>query len=57
MREEILNESVPVMNVDEMTGLFGKAYSRLINNGVSVKEFPSVMLWGPPGVGKSPGGA
>ena len=55
MREEILNESVPVMNVDEMTGLFGKAYSRLINNGVSVKEFPSVMLWGPPGVGKSQG--
>ncbi|MGN0907646.1 MAG: ATP-binding protein [Bullifex sp.] len=56
MREEIsINESVPLMNVDEMVSLFGKAYSGLIRNGISVKEFPSVMLWGPPGVGKSQG--
>ena len=31
------------------------AYSKLINSGLSLKKFPSVMLWGSPGVGKSQG--
>lgn len=28
-------------------------YTSLVNKEVSLKSFPSVMLWGPPGVGKS----
>jgi len=43
------------LTVEEMEGYLSKSYSRLINNNVPLKKFPSVMLWGPPGVGKSQG--
>ena len=29
------------------------SYSTVINNGLPVRTIPSVMLWGPPGIGKS----
>ena len=31
------------------------SYIKLIKNGTPLKSFPSVMLWGPPGIGKSQG--
>ena len=43
------------VTVNEMVELLSNAYSSLIANNISVKKFPSVMLWGPPGVGKSQG--
>lgn len=43
------------VNVDKMVNMLSKAYINLINAGVAFKKFPSVMLWGPPGVGKSQG--
>ncbi len=45
--------NIPQMNVGKMTELLSGAYSSLINNNISIKKMPSVMLWGPPGVGKS----
>ncbi|MBR2480602.1 MAG: AAA family ATPase [Clostridia bacterium] len=43
------------MNVDAFVEKLGGAYSTIINKGLPVKSFPSVMLWGAPGVGKSQG--
>ena len=43
------------MRVDIIAETLGRSYSRIICNGLPLKTFPSVMLWGPPGVGKSQG--
>lgn len=44
-----------VLTVNGMRRYLSKAYSTYINSGVPLKKFPSVMLWGAPGVGKSQG--
>lgn len=41
------------MNVGKMVEKLSEAYSAVIKNRLPVKTIPSVMLWGPPGVGKS----
>lgn len=46
-------ESGATVDVDKLVSLLGNAYSTLINNNKPVTVFPSVMLWGQPGVGKS----
>ena len=43
------------MNVGQMVRMLSKAYISLIKSLTPFKSFPSVMLWGPPGVGKSQG--
>ena len=43
------------MTISQATTQLVLAYSKLINTGLSLKKFPSVMLWGSPGVGKSQG--
>ena len=43
------------MTVNEMSRMLANAYANLINSQVSLRKFPSVMLWGAPGVGKSQG--
>lgn len=43
------------MTVDQMTLQLTKAYSAMVKNNIPFRRFPSVMLWGPPGVGKSQG--
>ncbi|MCQ2554281.1 MAG: AAA family ATPase [Clostridia bacterium] len=43
------------LNVNQMIRLLSKAYISLIKNSIPFRSFPSVMLWGPPGVGKSQG--
>ena len=43
------------MNVGQMVQLLSKAYISLIKSSTPFNCFPSVMLWGPPGVGKSQG--
>ena len=45
--------NIPSMNVNRLISTLEKAYCALINGGNPLKLFPSVMLWGPPGVGKS----
>lgn len=45
--------NVPSMNVNKLVETLSYAYSKLINNKLSIKLMPSVMLWGPPGIGKS----
>ena len=43
------------LNVDQIVRLLSQAYISLIREGKPFNRFPSVMLWGPPGVGKSQG--
>lgn len=50
---DIKNNNVPTMDVDTLIKNFSTAYSKIINNKIPIKTFPSVMLWGAPGVGKS----
>jgi len=53
MLEQTISSST--MEVSKMITYLTKAYVALIKNKVPLKKFPSVMLWGPPGVGKSQG--
>lgn len=43
------------LSVDYMVNMLSNTYISLINSRIPFREFPSVMLWGPPGVGKSQG--
>ncbi len=43
------------MTVEEIKNVLSKVYVELIENDIPFKKFPSVMLWGSPGVGKSQG--
>lgn len=43
------------MNIGKAVLLLSKAYIALAENKIPFKSFPSVMLWGSPGVGKSQG--
>ena len=45
--------NIPSMAVGKLVEKLGYAYSTVINNHLPVKTMPSVMLWGPPGIGKS----
>lgn len=45
--------NIPQMSVQNVVEHLSNAYSTIINNNVPIKTFPSVMLWGAPGVGKS----
>ena len=45
--------NIPSMSVGKMVDKLSYAYSEIINKQLPVKTMPSVMLWGPPGVGKS----
>lgn len=47
--------NMPILTVGKMVNLLTQAYGALIKGGTSPKMMPSVMLWGPPGVGKSQG--
>ena len=45
--------NVPSMAVEKLVNVLSQSYSTVIQNGLSVRTVPSVMLWGPPGIGKS----
>lgn len=45
--------NIPQMNVGDVVDELSAAYSSLINNNKKISLMPSVMLWGPPGAGKS----
>lgn len=45
--------NVPQMSVKKLVNVLADSYSTIINRNLPVKTMPSVMLWGPPGIGKS----
>ncbi len=53
MAERSINS--PELTVDRMVMQLSGAYVSIIRSGADLRSFPSVMLWGPPGVGKSQG--
>ena len=50
---DIKMTNIPSMNVGKMVEKLSSAYCTIIQNNYPIKTMPSVMLWGPPGVGKS----
>lgn len=50
---EIKLNNVPNMSVEKIVTTLANGYTALIEKGIPLKTFPSVMLWGAPGVGKS----
>ncbi len=45
--------NMPILSVEETIHTLSNAFCTVVKKGISPKELPSVMLWGPPGVGKS----
>ena len=50
---DIKMTNIPSMNVGKAVEKLSDAYCSIIRNDYPIKTMPSVMLWGPPGVGKS----
>ena len=50
---EIKSANLPSVTVGDVVEKLSSAYCRIILEGLPLKTMPSVMLWGPPGVGKS----
>ena len=50
---EIKLSNIPSMNVGKIISDMSDVYCSVINQKLPLKTVPSVMLWGPPGVGKS----
>ena len=44
-------ENLTPLNVEQLTNLLSRAYLAMVRSGTPFQKFPSVMLWGPPGVG------
>lgn len=45
--------NIPSMTVDKLVSILSRTYCTVINSNLSLRTVPSVMIWGPPGVGKS----
>ena len=45
--------NIPSMSVGKIVETLGNSYCSVINNNLPLTTMPSVMMWGPPGVGKS----
>jgi len=54
-KETLSLGNIPGIDVGKMVELLVNMYGTVINKGMKVSILPSVMLWGPPGVGKSQG--
>ena len=50
---DVKSTNIPCLNVGRVVEKLAQAYSAVIKNRLPIKTMPSVMLWGPPGVGKS----
>ena len=49
----IRTSNIPQMSVNKVIDSLSDAYTKIINKKIPLKTFPSVMMWGAPGVGKS----
>lgn len=52
---DVKTAGVPQVTVEKAVDILSASYVNIIESGVGLKSFPSVMLWGAPGVGKSQG--
>ncbi len=50
---KIKSNNVPSLTIERIIDSLTSAYVKIINAKMPIKTFPSVMLWGAPGVGKS----
>ena len=48
-----IRTNMPSLSVERTITTLTRAYTSVIEKGLSTKILPSVMMWGPPGVGKS----
>ena len=55
MRTSISVAGVPAMTVSEVCGRLVELFGRALQDGRPLASLPAVMLWGPPGIGKSQG--
>ncbi|MBE7069659.1 MAG: AAA family ATPase [Ruminococcaceae bacterium] len=53
--KEMKISNIPQMDIGKAVEKLSGAYCAVINKGLPLKTMPSVMMWGPPGVGKSQG--
>ncbi len=53
MEKNVELSNIPSMSVGNIVKQLAEAYSSLVLNGENMNLMPSVMLWGPPGTGKS----
>ena len=53
MSKELTLTNIPSMSVGKVVDQLSEAYVTVIEKDLPIKTMPSVMLWGPPGVGKS----
>ena len=53
MTEQTTKLNIPKMSVGSATEILATTYVSAIKKSVCPKHIPSVMMWGPPGVGKS----
>lgn len=51
--DDLKMSAIPVLSAGECISTLSFMYKNVINKGYELKNTPSVMLWGPPGVGKS----
>lgn len=50
---EVKTINLPVLSINRTVSILSDIYVKAIRQNLSPKIIPSVMLWGPPGVGKS----
>ncbi len=50
---ELKHKNLPIVSTGKLVELLTEAYGTMIGAGSPAWRMPSVMLWGPPGVGKS----
>lgn len=48
-----MKDSIPSMSVEKVVDALSEVYTAAIKHSRPISTVPSVMLWGPPGVGKS----
>lgn len=53
MMNEMKMADIPQMSVGQAVNLLADLYTKALNRNLQLKNLPSVMLWGAPGVGKS----
>jgi len=48
-----VSTNLPIMSINNAVNTLSKSFLAIIKANRSTRELPSIMLWGPPGVGKS----
>lgn len=55
MSKDVKLGTIPTLPIGKAVLVLGDMFAKAIYAGVPLNQLPSVMLWGPPGVGKSQG--